>query len=285
MDPVTTSTAPPTWAPVFPFADRALARRLERAEAAGTARFVEARATLVPDSGATWTEIAGAYALYDGPSSPLTQTFGLGLFEEPTSADFAVIEQFFIDRGAPVFHEVSPLAGAATIELLNRRAYEPFEFTSVLYQPVDRVCQPLTRPSGMDVRVATAHEHERWAATAAAGWVDFPELADFMHDVGRVMAERSDTQLFFAEQDGQPIATAALSVWEDVAVLAGAGTLPSARGRGAQLALLEARLAAAHERHCTLALMGALPGSPSQRNAERHGFRIAYTRVKWRQRR
>jgi len=27
--------------------------------------------------------------------------------------------------------------------------------------------------------------------------------------------------------------------------------------------------------------MGALPGSGSQRNAERHGFRIAYTRTKW----
>jgi len=28
--------------------------------------------------------------------------------------------------------------------------------------------------------------------------------------------------------------------------------------------------------------MGALPGSASQRNAERNGFRIAYTRIKWR---
>ena len=28
-------------------------------------------------------------------------------------------------------------------------------------------------------------------------------------------------------------------------------------------------------------MMGALPGSASQRNGERHGFRIAYTRIKW----
>jgi hypothetical protein len=27
--------------------------------------------------------------------------------------------------------------------------------------------------------------------------------------------------------------------------------------------------------------MVAQPGSASQRNAERHGFRIAYTRTKW----
>jgi hypothetical protein len=71
---------------------------------------------------------------------------------------------------------------------------------------------------------------------------------------------------------------------EGIAIMAGASTIPSARGRGAQLALLERRLHDAREHGCDLALMGALPGSISQRNAERHGFRIAYTRVKWRQR-
>jgi hypothetical protein len=28
-------------------------------------------------------------------------------------------------------------------------------------------------------------------------------------------------------------------------------------------------------------MMGAAPGSVSQRNAEKNGFRIAYTRTKW----
>jgi len=32
---------------------------------------------------------------------------------------------------------------------------------------------------------------------------------------------------------------------------------------------------------CDIAMMGALPGSASQRNGERQGFRIAYTRIKW----
>jgi hypothetical protein len=67
-----------------------------------------------------------------------------------------------------------------------------------------------------------------------------------------------------------------------VALMAGASTIPSARGRGAQLALLERRLQDAFANGCDIAMMGALPGSISQRNAERHGFRIAYTRVKWR---
>jgi len=37
----------------------------------------------------------------------------------------------------------------------------------------------------------------------------------------------------------------------------------------------------AKEQGCDLAMMCAAPGSTSQRNAERQGFRIAYTRIKW----
>jgi hypothetical protein len=68
---------------------------------------------------------------------------------------------------------------------------------------------------------------------------------------------------------------------DGVAHLAGASTIPDGRKRGAQNALLDHRLQHAAAHGCDIALMGALPGSGSQRNAERHGFRIAYTRIKW----
>jgi len=31
-----------------------------------------------------WIEVGGTYAMFDGPSSPVTQTFGLGIFQSPT---------------------------------------------------------------------------------------------------------------------------------------------------------------------------------------------------------
>jgi len=81
--------------------------------------------------------------------------------------------------------------------------------------------------------------------------------------------------------DGRPIASAALCFCGGVALFAGACTIPEGRRQGAQLALLETRLRYAAERGCDVAMMCAEPGSASQRNAERHGFRIAYTRTKW----
>jgi hypothetical protein len=119
-----------------PFADLALARRLERAEATSSTCFVEARARLFPSSGACWIEVAGAYAMFDGVGSPITQTFGLGMFEAPTAGDLDRLEAFFHERGAETHHEVSPLADPALVPLLNERGYQPFEFTSVMYRPI-----------------------------------------------------------------------------------------------------------------------------------------------------
>ena len=87
---------------------------------------------------------------------------------------------------------------------------------------------------------------------------------------------------FIVEKGGQAIATGGLVIHDRVALLAGASTIPDARGQGAQRAVLTTRLQFAADAGCDLAMTVAEPGGASQRNAERHGFRIAYTRTKWR---
>jgi GNAT superfamily N-acetyltransferase len=61
--------------------------------------------------------------------------------------------------------------------------------------------------------------------------------------------------------------------------LCGAGTLADYRGRGLQAALLRARMAAAVEAGCEYAVVVTQGGTTSQRNAERLGFRVAYSKV------
>ena len=84
-----------------------------------------------------------------------------------------------------------------------------------------------------------------------------------------------------AELDGKPVAAAGFQIYDDVCILAGASTLPEARRQGAQNALLAARLRFGAENGCRLAIIAALPGSQSQKNAQKNGFNIAYTRTKW----
>ena len=72
-----------------------------------------------------------------------------------------------------------------------------------------------------------------------------------------------------------------MSIHNGVASLGGAGTLPEFRNRGVQRALILARVAFAAESGCDLAMVATQPGSGSQRNVERQGFRVVYTRMKF----
>jgi len=266
----------------YPFADLALSRRLEMAEAYGNVEFVKARAKAFPESRATWIEVSGTRAMFDGPNSPVSQTFGLGILQPSTRKDLDEVEQFFIDRETDVFHEVSPLSDQTTFVLLNERGYSPIEFTNVMFRPISSnlVLSAATNDK-VTVHLTEENERELWSETAFKGWSEFDELADFLRDLGKVHA-CSSSPSFLASIDDQPVATGMLTIYDGVALLAGASTIPEARRQGAQLALLEARLQYAAEQGCDVAMMCALPGSASQRNAERHGFRIAYTRIKWR---
>ena len=64
-----------------------------------------------------------------------------------------------------------------------------------------------------------------------------------------------------------------------VFALCGAGTLSAYRGKGLQTALLRARMKAAIEAGCEYAVVVTQGGTVSQRNAERLGLRVAYSKV------
>jgi hypothetical protein len=69
----------------MPFADLALQGRVEQAEGYASAPLAMARRRLFPDCGSEWMDYAGARVVFDGVGSPVTQTFGLGLFEQLTA--------------------------------------------------------------------------------------------------------------------------------------------------------------------------------------------------------
>ena len=274
------------------YVDKSLSQKLERTEAHANADFVDTRVRLEPSIGAAWIEVGGAYAMFDGPESPCTQSFGLGLFEDTTDQHLDEIEKFYAERAAPVFHEVSPMTDPSLMHVLSSRGYKPIELTSVMYREFGvpssgggaategRLKAGLK--TGITTRITKEDEAELWAATSAAAWsTEMEGLHDFMVGFGRVSARCDGAYPFIGELDGRAIATGMLFIYEDVCILAGASTIPEARNQGAQNTLLADRLSFAASRGCRLAIMAALPGSQSQKNAQKNGFSIAYTRTKW----
>jgi GNAT superfamily N-acetyltransferase len=264
------------------FADHALAERLEAAEGFACVQFAAARKRLFPECDSAWMKCAGADVVFDGVDAPTTQTFGLGMFEEPTPAALDGIERFFEERGAEVMHEVSPFAGSATLDLLCARGYRPFEISNVMYRAVEEPAKA-SAGSGIRVRVIDPAEAQMWSEVSARGWThEHPELEPFVKEMGAMIVAREHSPCFLAEMDGVAGAAGVLILHKGVALFGGASTVPEMRRCGLQAALLEARMRYAFEHGCDLAMMVAEAGSNSQRNAERKGFRVAYTRMKWR---
>src|SRR5690606_34309491 len=154
--------------------------------------------------------VEGAHAMFDGVGSPLTQTFGLGMFEPPTAAGFDELESFFVSRGADVFHEVSPLSDPSTMAQLNERGYRPCELTRVMFRPIPSASNYLSSAGECDAgpgqavraRMALPDELNAWADTAARGWSEFPEVLEFMKAFGLITAGAVDSYPFLAEVDG-----------------------------------------------------------------------------------
>jgi GNAT superfamily N-acetyltransferase len=262
------------------FADLATAKRLEDRDATGNAHCVEAYAHLYPNAGARALPVGGGYAVYAGGSSPLTQAIGLGMSGPVAATELDRLERFYWERDVAAHIEVCPLADPTLHSLLAERGYRVEEFSNVLARPLSHDMPQASTQSGVQVRVPTPDEAELWARTVIEGVAPddadrlslLPEFLSFFH--------MPSATCFLASLDDQPAGGGVVSVDRGVAALFAAGTRPQFRNRGVQTALLQTRLHFAADVGCDQAMVITLPGSTSQRNAERQGFRVMYTRSK-----
>ncbi len=259
--------------------DAEFSYRLESAEWLPSLDFVDRLAREDPELGAAKQMVAGGWMAYCGvPVSPLNHMVGMGLQGPVSAADMDQVEEFYRERQCP-FCEivVSPYAHPTLIEQLGERAgYRITEFNSVLVRRIYAAEHFDTR--GFNILRVQPADALRWAEIVAQGFADlWPLPPDFFVP----FATPQNAICFLAYADGKPVGGAGGSVFPEhgIAPLYGASTLPAFRNRGIHNALFRARLRAAAEAGCELAVMSTLPGSGSQRNAERNGFRLAYTKI------
>jgi hypothetical protein len=258
-------------------ADFALARRIESTEMMMNAAAIEKESELRPATGAEQLEIAGGRAFFMGADSPLTQAIGMGMNGAVSAEQMDTVEEFFSARGAASNFEVCPLADHSLRELLAGRGYQPIEFSSALYRSLEAIPSV---PDGFEVRPAGPTEIDLSTRIIVEGFFG-AEPPPGMFELCSVMSHSGVARNYLAWKDGAAIAGGALGFWKGTACLFGDGTPERMRGRGGQSALIAGRLAAAKEAGCDLAMAYTMCGSTSQRNYERAGFCIAYTRTKW----
>lgn len=188
---------------------------------------------------------------------------------------------FFQTRGAQVNIETCPLADGSLARILIDRRYRIIEFSNVLYRELDSRLGAFSPISGVRVIEARREEYFIWAETAARGFSEGSEVSPIMREAALVFFEQTDARHILVEVDGVIAAAGAIAINEGIGNIFGTSTLLGFRGRGAQSALIRACLELAASMECTLVMATTACGSSSQRNFERQGFRIAYTRTKF----
>lgn len=255
-----------------------LARRLEYSEAADAAGCVEAAGLIHADTEAVSQAAGGGYLTFCEPESPLTRGIGVGMHGPVAVEDIVGIEQFFLSRGAPVALEVCPHADGSLREILSHRGYRITEFNNVLVRDLTAGNLPNV-PAGLHVRRAEADDADLYARTVVRGFFGRDEMTDVEYRLGLMLFHMPRTTGYLAYAGDEPSSGGGLSIRHGVASFFGDATLRACRGKGLHTALIAERLRIAREAGCDLAAAVTQPGSASQRNYQRLGFLVAYSRV------
>jgi hypothetical protein len=261
------------------FADLDLARRLEAADAWFKVAYAKAQSRLRPALGTVIAAAAGGYAVYTGSDSPLSRAVGLGMDGPVGAEEMEKVEDFFHSRGSLARVELCPLADPSLVGWLNHQGYRLAEFKNVWVRPLEEgETFPIPAP-GTNVKVADPQEAERWIRTVSQGFVGRDDLALEDMEIATPSFYMSTATCFLAWVDGKPAGGGAMATFEGLASFFSASTRPAFRERGVQTALLYARLTASAAAGCDLVMVHTAPGVASQRNVERMGFRLAYTKM------
>jgi GNAT superfamily N-acetyltransferase len=227
------------------------------------------RDLLAEAPGAALAESGGSIALC-APELPdareLNRILGLERLEQ-------LDELSGLYRGARFWVSLDPDAGLD--DALRERGFEAD------YPWQKFVREPASLRWETDVRIAEADE--RFGEVFLAGYGLPASLAGWF----AVLPGRPGWHCLSAYDGDEPVAAGALFVVDGIGWLGFGATLPQVRGRGAQSALLAARVTRAHELGVevvvteTGAPRDGQPG-PSYRNILRAGFREAYLRPNYR---
>lgn len=187
---------------------------------------------------------------------------------------------FFRTRGIRARFEIGPaeLTNALALQLaIERVGVERIE--TVLYAPIDALVAP--RATAVSIRPSPFEEIDQFLDLWARGfalpgflWADVKRLREAWFSVPGV-------ERYLAILDGEPIACGALYVRGDVGYLCVSATLPEARGRGAQAALIARRWRDAAAAGCRYVVSTTPFGGTSQANMERAGMRSAHSICIW----
>ncbi|KTD32321.1 putative Acetyltransferase, GNAT family [Legionella moravica] len=223
-------------------------------------------------------DVNGGAACFSGFDSFLSQVVGWGFRTKSRhfKTEIEIIEHFYKGLGhSRVDIELCPYVGNDLIGFLSERGYRVSEINNVSALDLSSFKSEGYWDSPYEMRVVSSDEVHHWARRVAMGF-GYPEAQEqFTH-----YANAKGVTAFGVYDEGEIIAGATVAMHEDVCDLGVTSTLPAYRGKGLQKKLLMIRLNFARQHGLVMATVTTEPGTISDLNVQKSGFRCAYTRIK-----
>lgn len=183
---------------------------------------------------------------------------------------------FYREAGARGHLELCPAtASDELMRSLAERGAHQVGFHTVTYGLPTRSV-PAPAP-GVEVHEIGREELDTFLEVNQRGFglpVEYAPLFRFWYDL-------AGWRLYLATVDGAPAGAAILVMADGVGYMASGATVPEARGRGVQKAMLYQRIADAARAGCEILFGQCAFGSISHHNQEVCGLRTAYTKAVW----
>lgn len=193
---------------------------------------------------------------------PFSRVFGL---VNDSKSDLIQVLQGCLARGIDVVAEIpAHRVESETISSLAKLGFRPSWEIPWLHVHVDKIMGSV--PVGLTTRLLFPDEMSTFADIFVQGYGHPPETASAWHNYIQHGYSTESLYCFGVEVEGVLAAAGALHLSGDTALLDGATTLPQYRRRGAQGALLQARVRFAAEHGCRFAFSRTAMNSPSHRN-------------------
>jgi len=258
-----------------------LLRRMELCEAAGWETMCKAAPPDVQAAmGMRMVRIGGAMVGITPKVDILAynRTIGLGIGEPATAGALDRIIETYREAGVPRFFVLWPdfAEPGGFPEVLRQRGLSHYNNWAKLYRDLKEIPSPRT-----DLRIeAIGPERSADFARIISTAFEWPEIT------GRYIAGpigQPGWRHYLAFDGDRPVAAACYHAHDGIAWLEISATLPEARGRGAQTALIARRLQDGAEDGCTVAMVETAEQTPSKeapsyRNVTRMGFQVAHLR-------
>ena len=258
--------------------DLTLARRLEDLDTHSNVVYAQTKANIFPASGSIAVAAGDGYIVYTGPQSPINRVHGLGMHKPVAAATLDAAEEFYRQRNLATTVDLCPLADGSLLAELRARRYAVLLFKHVWVRSLERLEElPAANPA---IHVAVVRPEERllWAEVVASSFGGGKTERSAL-EIPLPTSFKPDTTCFLARIGDEPAGGGALAMHAGAGVCFSTSVRPMLRRMGVQTALLHARLVYARDHGCELMMVQTTPGSASQRNVERFGFRIAYTKA------